>query len=127
MADTGSRPCKRSPAWNREQGRQHVKAQAESGLTVQDYCFAHGLLVHTFHNWRRRLKRDREGSSSGSLESSVSGGPAFVEVLVGSLEPGQEPAVVEVILQGGRRLRVGRGFDEETLRRLVTLLESLPC
>ena len=28
------------------------RAQAESGLSVQDYCFAYGLNVHTFHHCR---------------------------------------------------------------------------
>ena len=127
MADSGARGCRRSPAWTREQGRRHLQAQAESGLTVRDYCFAHGLKTHTFHNWRRRLTQESEGSRSEDLESSVPGGPAFVEVFVGSLQPRETPSVVEVVLQGGRRLRVGPGFDEKTLRRLVTLLESLPC
>jgi transposase-like protein len=113
--------------WTREQGRQHVQAQAESGLSVQDYCFAYGLNMHTFHHWRRRVKRETEGTSGGNLESTVPGGPAFVEVLLGSFEPREEPSVVEVILQGGRRLRVAAGFDEETFRRLVAVLESLPC
>ena len=34
---------------------------------------------------------------------------------------------VEVFLRCGRRLRVEPGFDEDALRSLVTLLESLPC
>lgn len=60
MADIRPRRCKRSPAWHREQGRQHLKAQAESDLSVQDYCFAHGLKTQTFHNWRRRVKRETQ-------------------------------------------------------------------
>ena len=127
MADSGARGCKRSVAWRREQGRRHLQAQAASGLTVRDYCFAHGLKPHTFHNWRRRLTQVTEGSGNGSLEWSVPGGAAFVEVFLGALQPQETPSVVEVVLQGGRRLRVGAGFDEDTLRRLVTLLESLPC
>ena len=59
MAGTRPRRCKRSQAWNRECGRQHLEAQAESGLSVHDYCFAYGLEVHTFYNWRRRLNRER--------------------------------------------------------------------
>ena len=110
MADTRPRRCKRSPVWNREQGRQHVQAQAESSLTIQDYCFAHGLNVHTFHNWRRRLKRGTPGPDGGGIESSVPAKPAFVEVLLDSLEPREGPSAIEVVLQGTRRLRVEPGF-----------------
>ena len=34
---------------------------------------------------------------------------------------------VEVFSRCGRRLRVEPDFDEDALRSLVTLLESLPC
>jgi hypothetical protein len=34
---------------------------------------------------------------------------------------------IEVVLGGGRRIAVGPGFDEETLRRVVIALESGPC
>ena len=64
MADTRARRCKQSPAPNREQGRQHVEAQAERGSTVQDDCLAYGLKTHTFRNWRRRFTRGREAPSS---------------------------------------------------------------
>jgi hypothetical protein len=30
----------------------------------------------------------------------------------------------EIVLRGGRRLRVGGGFDEELLKRLVQVLEG---
>jgi transposase-like protein len=127
MADTRPRRCKRNPAWNREQGRQHVEAQAESGLSVQDYCFAHGLPVHTFHNWRRRLKQKTQDPDGGDIESRVPAKPVFAEVLVVSPECLSPASVVEVVLRGERRLRVELDLDEETLRRLVALLESLPC
>lgn len=127
MVDIRPRRCKRSPAWTREQGCQHVEAQAESGLTVQDYCFAHGLPVHTFHNWRRRLKKTTPVPDGRAIESRVPAKPVFAEVLVVLPECLSPASVVEVVLRGERRLRVEPGFDEETLRRLVGLLESLPC
>ena len=34
---------------------------------------------------------------------------------------------VEVVLPGERRLRLGPGFNEDTLRRAVSVLESLSC
>lgn len=127
MAGSRPRRCKRNPAWNQEQGRQHVKAQVESGLSIQDYCFAHGLKVHTFHNWRRRLKREMPCPDGWAEESRIPGGPAFAEVFVASRDLRENTPIVEVVLHGGRRLRVEPDFDEDALRRLVALLESLPC
>jgi len=118
---------KRNPAWNREQGRQHLEAQAESGLTIQDYCFAYGVPVHTFHNWRRRLQRETQGAHVGCIEARVPSKPVFAEVHVVSSERPSPPSLVEVVLRGGHRFRVGPDFDEGALRRLVALLESLPC
>jgi hypothetical protein len=33
---------------------------------------------------------------------------------------------IEVVVSGGRRIRVGRGFDEATFLRVVALLEERP-
>lgn len=57
MASTRPRRCKRNVAWNREWARQHLEEYARSGLSVQNFCFAYGLTVHTFNGWRRRLNR----------------------------------------------------------------------
>ena len=127
MAGARPRRCKRSPLWTREQGRQHLEAQAASGLSVQDYCFAYGLAPHTFHNWRRRLGEKAENPVAEASASKGPLRPSFAELVVASPECVPEPSVVEVVLGGARRLRVGPGFDEETVRRLVGLLESLPC
>jgi hypothetical protein len=34
---------------------------------------------------------------------------------------------IEVVLQSGLRIAVTPGFDAETLRRVVSVLESRPC
>ena len=71
MADTRSRRCRRSWGWKSEWGREHLEAQAESGLTIQDYCVANGLPVHTFHSWRRRLNLEASDASKGKEGLSV--------------------------------------------------------
>ena len=137
MAVTRGRRCKRSSAWNREWARQHVEAQAESGLSVQDFCFAYGLPVRTFYTWRRRLNAKRPAFSGEDTIAWLAVHPLFAEVAVSSPEPvsaecvspesASSESVAEVVLRGGRRLEVGADFDEGALRRLVALLESLPC
>jgi len=36
-------------------------------------------------------------------------------------------AGIELVLRGGRRVRIGKGVDEETLRTVVALLERDGC
>ena len=127
MADVGRRQCKRSREWNREEGRNHLEEQAESGLTVRAYCLAKGLKEWTFYNWRRRLEVEARCVAEPDVVGEGSARPAFTELVVPSSGSRLAPWMTEVVLRGERCLRVGPGFDEETLRRLVTVLESLPC
>ena len=132
MAGRRPRRCKRSAAWNREWARQHVEAQAESGLSVAGFCFAYGLPVRTFYTWRRRLNAKRPVSPGEDTISWLAVHPLFAEVAVLSPEvvsgeSASSESVAEVVLRGGRRLEVGADFDAEALRQLVALLESLPC
>lgn len=99
--------------------RAHVEEQARSGLTVAAYCAGRGLSRWTLYEWRRRLRAERTRS--------------FVPVTVVA-RPGATatPAVgssagVEVVLAGGRRLRLERGFDPATLSAAVETLEVRAC
>ena len=127
MAETRPRRCKRSPAWNRQERRQHVEDQAASGLSVQDYCFAHGLSVNAFQGWRGRFAVEPRDLDVAPVESRPLPLPAFAEVVKDCPDPPPAVAEVEIVLRCGHRLRVGPDFHEEALCRLVLLLESLPC
>jgi transposase-like protein len=73
-----------------------------------------GISVPTLARWRRRLE-----SSAGEL-------PGFVELthlVPGPSAGGDALAEIEVVLRSGHRLRVGRGVDEATLRRVVAVLD----
>ena len=95
--------------------RGHVEEQVRSGLAVRAYCAAQGLAAPTFYEWRRRLGEGRAR-------------PAFVQVQV-TPPPRREGASsgVEVVLAGGARLRLERGFDATALRSAVAALEGRPC
>ena len=53
--------------------------------------------------------------------SGKDGTPQWIPVEVSAKE--RDAAVLSVVLDGGRRIEVRRGFDGETLRRLVAALE----
>jgi transposase len=97
-----------------QQWRGWIHQWQQSGLSVRAFCARHGLAAPSFYAWRRELTR-RDAAA-----------PAFVAV---RLAPDEEPAPargVEVVLAGGRRLRVAPGFDPATLRQLLAVLEEAP-
>lgn len=141
MADSDSRRCKRSRAWHRARWRDHVDAHACSGGPVPGYCREHGLRTNSFYRWRR-IFREEAGKEpvvasggervDGASPTPASGAgrpeePRFVELKLSEGDRFLETSGVEVLLPAGRRLRVSPGFDEDTLRRAVSALESLPC
>ena len=103
--------------------------QASAG-SVRDFCERAGVSEPSFYQWRRRLgvpAKRAEPAASGRV-----GGLLPVRIVGDGLEgagaaDGATAAGVEVMLASGRRLRVAREFDEATLRRLLAVLEDLPC
>lgn len=55
---------------------------------------------------------------------ATSASPAFHPVHVLAAEHGPQAAGLELVLVNGRRLIVPRGFDEDTLKRLLRLAET---
>ena len=126
------RRCGRSRTWIRSQWRGHIAAQASSGVSAVAYCRAHELHPKSFYRWKRVLRE------SGELEALLQCGtepaaalpgppkPVFAEVRV-SGAPGPAASGVEVALGSGVTVRVSPGFDAETLRRVVSVLEEGRC
>jgi len=112
----------------------HILAQASGGLTVVDYCRAHGLGRESFYRWKRVLR------ASGELGALLDGdGPPaavamgcgatrlFAEVRLPEGVALPEASGVDVVLRSGAVVRVSRCFDVETLRRVVSALEEGAC
>ena len=111
--------------------RGHVVRQASSGESVRAFCAARGLAESSFHYWKRELKRrDGESSVRGASDRPSCGrkdsAGLFAELALGGM-PALAAAPLEVVLGNDRRVRVRPGFDGETLRRVVAVLEALPC
>jgi hypothetical protein len=94
--------------------RRMLRLWQRGGLSVRAFCEQQGLSPPSFYAWRRTLaERDAQ---------AVTFVP--VEVLPQPLPPESEAAGLELVLAGGRVLRIGPAFDEPTLRRLLALLEE---
>ena len=88
-----------------------------SGLSRTEFCQQSGLSLSTFARYRRRQEQ-------AAVE--VAGGKRWlaVEVSGSSARMGGEIASgLVIVVSGGRRIDVGRGFDAETLKRLLAVVE----
>jgi hypothetical protein len=130
MAGQGSRDRGKEQVW-----RRTLRQWRRSGLSVRDYCAEHDLSEPSFYAWRRIIaERDQESArvrakpEQGSVRRAVPAGedaPVFVPLRV---IDASTQVTLEVVLERGRVVRVLRGFDTETLRRLLALLEEeRPC
>jgi transposase len=106
--------------------REHLAAWRRSGLSVRAYCHRHDLAQPTFYLWRRNLEqRPATSTPNQPATQPTPANPPFIPVrLVG---PTPNLPVLELVLRGGRIIRVPNGFAPEALRQLITLAEQLPC
>ena len=100
-----------SERWTERQAREALGALDASGESVAAFAARAGVSAWRLYHWRARLSEQPA---------------AFVEV-----QPDAEPrgggCVFEVVLRGGRVVRVPSEFDGGVLRRLVAVLEGDAC
>jgi transposase-like protein len=98
--------------------RALVREQEASGKSAKEFARQRGFSPATLYWWRSALRR---------RACSWSRGPRLAEVTLlagnGPVNHGDAEAF-ELALPGGRRLRVPSGFDPESLRRLLGVLEE---
>jgi hypothetical protein len=106
----------RASSEGREQfWRERIQRQQANGQSVREFCVEAGLSVPSFYWWRRELRIRDARCGAGHR-------PRFVPVWVTAAS-----SVLEVVLGGGRVVRVGGGFDADHLRAVVAALEATPC
>jgi hypothetical protein len=103
--------------------RDMIREAARSGLSVREFCRRRQLKMSQFYWWQRRLKEQRRLPR----RKQHVGGPDQASFVLVS-ENGESPAAgIELVLGDGRRLRISRGADEETLRAVLAALEQPAC
>jgi hypothetical protein len=88
-----------------------------SGLGRTAFCQQRGLSLSTLARYRRRQEQtvDEAAERKSWLAVEVTGSAAVA---------GDERASgLAVMLPRGRRIEVGRGFDADTLKRLLAVME----
>jgi transposase-like protein len=91
--------------WSAENARAVLEHLDASAMTVREFAARHGLDAQRLNRWRSQLASARPTPP-----------PRFVEI--------RRPATIEVALRSGHVVRVPDGFAEETLRRVVAVLDG---
>jgi hypothetical protein len=100
--------------------RRSLRQWRNSGLGIAEFCRQQGLAAASFHAWRRILaQRDLEAAQLVPVR-------VLAETVPGATD--SATTGLELVIDGGRRLRIGPAFDDATLRRLLSVLEEgRPC
>jgi hypothetical protein len=113
MSEAGSVRRRRS----RVEVEKLVAEYDASGLTRDVFCQQRGLSVVTLDKYRRRVQKWARSGAGPML-------PVEVVLSTGSNCAARGYGVLVVESRSGRRIEVGRGFDAETLERLLTILDK---
>ena len=103
--------------------RELLGEAARSGISIREFCRRRRLKESQFYWWQRRLRLSRR---QGVASRPGGNGPRASFALV-SEEAGAMDAGVELVLNGGQRLRITKGVDEATLRTVLAALEPAGC
>lgn len=96
---------------------------ARRGMSIREFCRQHRLKESQFYWWQRKLKAGRQ---ERTMRSKGANGRGTSFALV-SDKPGATNAGIELVLGNGRRLRISKGVDEETLRAVLAAIEPSGC
>jgi hypothetical protein len=83
--------------------REHIRKQADSGLTIAEFCGRDGLSTASFHAWNRRLRL----SDLANDRSTKTRPPAFLPVTLRIPDDSSTHSfAIEADLPNGIRLRI---------------------
>lgn len=98
---------------SREEANRLAAECEESGLSQREFGEQRGVPLKTLVRYLARYRREQRGKNQT---------PRWVAVEVGAKRG--DGAEFSIVLTSGLRIEVTRGFDVETLRRVVVALEQ---
>jgi hypothetical protein len=99
-----------------------------SGLTHAEFCERRGISIHSFRKHLYQVPAPKP-----TLANPPSSDVAAAHFLPVTILPDPIPATaasrqpIELVLGNGRRIAVAPGFDPQTLRQLIAVVEERPC
>lgn len=108
--------------------RKVIAEAARSGVSIREFCRKRKLKESQFYWWQRVLKeRRQERMVRRRGKSRAAGGSSHASFALVSEERDALDAGIELVLGDGRRIRIGKGVDEETLRTVLAAVEREGC
>lgn len=112
----------------KSKGSSYWRAQlanwSRSDLSQVEFCRRQDLTLSTFRWWRRKLQIRQVGPLQDKSSSKAVQSP-FLPVHL--LNPIRSRPLIEIHLPGNRRIHVPPGFDPETLKEVLAVLEGCAC
>ena len=99
---------------SREEAKQLAAEFEASGLTRQEFCERNDVSRGALARYVKRYRQQK---------AQLDGRQQWVAVEIA--EHGASGSGLSVVLRGGRRITVGRGFDAVTLQQVVAALEGI--
>jgi len=102
-------PKKVRRRWSQDERAEILRRFHEGGLTQEAFSRQEGMHSSVLGNWLRKERdgaRRRQGVVPVRLKNDAPNGSA-----------------IEIVVEGGRRICVSPGFDEEFLRQVIAALE----
>ena len=97
--------------WSELEARAVLQAWHASGVSIERFATARGITPQRIRWWKKKLEEAMPSRKSSALLP--------VRVVATSESRG---APIQVILPSGHIVRVGRGFDEDTFSRVMSIL-----
>jgi hypothetical protein len=109
--------------------RRVIREAAGSGMSIREFCRRQRVKESQFYWWQRRLKQRPEAArATGTRARPVGGAGWKASFALVSEQPGEPSTIgIELVLANGRRLRIGHGVDERTLRTVLAVVERERC
>lgn len=96
------------------------KEQAQSGLTVKQWCNQNGYTIHTYNYWKHRLKENYVESALHDIVSITPPDPGVLPVSRDSHDSGITNSIS--ILLGNTTISLDVSTSDEMLCRIITAL-----
>lgn len=115
--------------WSAEQKKAIVAEIDVGSATLSEVARRHGVHVNVLFRWRRELGSAMGGARPGDAAAAIAApATSFVPVTLSSPSTPAStltrPGTIEIVLDGGRTVRVGSDIDTAALVRIIEALEA---
>ena len=114
---------KRTDVEKKRYWQRMIREATRSKLSIREFCRQNHLKESQYYWWQRKLNGNRR--SKGLQKPNNKKNPASFALV--SKDPEDIDAGIELILQDGRRLRISKGVDEQTLKAVLSAVEPTGC